>query len=500
MTSRDGYNWTPSEGLQTGVPTIGKILPESNVSSNEKPYDVIVIGAGYCGLTAARNASLEGLQVLLLEGRDRIGGRSWSSNIQGYPFEMGGTWVHWGQSNTWREIMRYELHDQVEKSFNFEKGVKHFELNTPNGVTTMSHEQEDELLASALNKFTNIDGVYGRNTIPLPHDTFRTLGSADLDNISAKDRLNDIASILSPQERAVLEASILLASGGTLETTSFHEFMHWWAMCGYTYQGWLDMLITWKFKRGQSSFAIRFFQEALESKRLKYAFNSPVSHVRDNGKQVEVTTRDARKFQAAKVISAMPLNVLDRVTFDPPLSSGKQSALKIKHVNQTVKVHAELSNKDLRSWTGITYPHNELNYAIGDGTTPAGNTHIVCFGGQQNHIDPEVDISRTKRAVQSLFSAENYSNSHPAPAVERLVFHNWSKDEFAGGAWFFSPPGLLSNHLNDMRATHGNVVFANSDWALGWRSFIDGAIEEGERAALIVRRDLLGAKFDAPRL
>ncbi|KAL6708163.1 hypothetical protein ACN47E_003347 [Coniothyrium glycines] len=500
MTSRDGYTWTPKDGLKAGIPTIGLISPPSNVSSTEAPYDVIVVGAGYCGLTAARNAALEGLKVLLLEGRDRIGGRSWSSNIEGYPFEMGGTWVHWGQSNTWREIMRYEMQNHVEMSFDFERGVKHFELNTLGGGATMSHDKEDELAVSGLNKFTNIDGAYGRKTIPLPHDTFRVAGAKELDNVSAQDRINEIAPILTLQERVVLEANILLASGGTLETTSFHEFMHWWAMCGYTYQGWLDMLITWKFKRGQSSFSIQFFEEAMATNRLSYSFNTPVKHIKDNGKQVEVTARDGRKFRATRVISAMPLNVLDAVTFEPPLSPGKQSAIGIKHVNQTVKVHAELSNKDLRSWTGITYPHNELHYSIGDGTTLAGNTHIVCFGGQQNHMDPEVDISRTKRAVTSLFAAENYNGNHPTPEIERLVFHNWSKDEFAKGAWFFSPPGLLSNHLDDMRARHGNVLFANSDWALGWRSFIDGAIEEGERVALEVRRDLLGPKIDVPRL
>lgn len=41
-----------------------------------------------------------------------------------------------------------------------------------------------------------------------------------------------------------------------------------------------------------------------------------------------------------------------------------------------------------------------------------------------------------------------------------------------------------------MRARHGNVLFANSDWALGWRSFIDGAIEEGTRAAATVKNEL----------
>jgi monoamine oxidase len=70
------------------------------------------------------------------------------------------------------------------------------------------------------------------------------------------------------------------------------------------------------------------------------------------------------------------------------------------------------------------------------------------------------------------------------------VFHNWSKDEFAKGAWFFSPPQLLSTSLEALRARHGNVLFANSDWAVGWRSFIDGAIEEGTRAAMTVKEEL----------
>lgn len=257
-------------------------------------------------------------------------------------------------------------------------------------------------------------------------------------------------------------------------------------MCGYTYAGCIDMLISWKLKNGQSSFAIRFFQEAFATKRLTYAFNSPIKHVQDTGRKVEVTTRAGRRYHAPRLISTVPLNVLGDITFDPPLHADKRAAIAIGHVNQCVKVHAEISNEDLRSWTGVTYPSNELMYAIGDGTTPAGNTHVVCFGGSNKHIDPEVNIEATRRAVSNMFAQQDKE-----PRIERLVFHNWSKDEFAKGAWFFSPPGLLADHLDDMRKRHGNVVFANSDWALGWRSFIDGAIEEGTRAAFEIRTEPL---------
>lgn len=155
MSSRDGYSWTAKDGLRAGLPSIGVISPPTNITSSGLHYDVIVVGAGYCGLTAARNAALEGLSVLLLEGRDRIGGRSWSCNIDGYPFELGGTWVHWGQANTWREVLRYQMANDVEKSFDYSHGVNFFELNTVHGSWKMSHEKEVSPRAIMLHRQTN---------------------------------------------------------------------------------------------------------------------------------------------------------------------------------------------------------------------------------------------------------------------------------------------------------------------------------------------------------
>ncbi|KAJ1324049.1 pseudooxynicotine oxidase [Microdochium nivale] len=487
MTSRDGYSWTPKDGLKPGVPSIGVIQPAQNLSSHKDQYDVIVVGGGYTGLTAVRDATTAGLSVLLLEARDRIGGRSWSSNIGGYPFEMGGTWVHWGQCHVWREIVRYGLTKGLENSFDLSHGVNHFEFNTASGSAIMSHDDEDALLASALQKFTNVDGAYGRNIMPQPYDMLHVPEAAKYDKMSAKDRVEQIKHTLTPHERAGVEAFVLLCSGATLETMSFLEFLHWWAMCGYTYQGCLDMLITYKFREGQSSFAIRFFQEAMASTKLSYSFSTPVKRVANQSTgRVEVETTTGKKFTAARVICTVPLNVLNTVTFEPPLEQGKAAAAGIGHVNECVKVHAEIADKTMRSWSGITYPDNKLMYAIGDGTTPAGNTHIVAFGTKNSHIDPEANIEETKKAVQGLAPGR-------FDKIERLVFHNWHKDDYAKGAWFFSPPGLLTDHLDAMRARHGNVLFANSDWALGWRSFIDGAIEEGTRATATVKAELLGS-------
>lgn len=300
--------------------------------------------------------------------------------------------------------------------------------------------------------------------MPQPHDIFHNEQAREYDGMSAQDRLDQIAADLTPDERTTLEAFVLLCSGGK--------------------QGCLDILITYKFREGQSSFARHFFHEASRTGRLSYSFSTPLQSIENSSNGVAAVTKAGAAFSASRIICTVPLNVLSTIKFDPPLAHGKQKAISIGHVNQCVKVHAEIKDKDMRSWSGITHPHNKLVYAIGDGTTPSGNTHIVCFGAAQNHIQAEEDVDQTIAAVQGL-----------APEIrdiQRLVFHNWAKDEYAKGAWFFSPPGLLTSHLDDMRARHSNVLFANSDWALGWRSFIDGAIEEGTRAAAAVLSELLG--------
>lgn len=248
----------------------------------------------------------------------------------------------------------------------------------------------------------NVDGAYGRKIMPQPHETFLVPEARQFDSMSCQERISQIEGDLTPHERATVESFVLLCSCGKLENTSFLEFLHWWALCGHTYQGCLDMLITYKFRYGQSTFARKFFEEALETGRLSYCFNTPIATVEESTSTVTVTSRAGESFRASRLVCTIPLNVLSTISFNPPLSQGKQDAIRTGHVNQCVKVHAEITDKDMRSWTGITYPHNKLLYAIADGTTPSGNTHIVAFGADFNHIQAEEDVGKTIGAVQAL--------------------------------------------------------------------------------------------------
>jgi protoporphyrinogen oxidase len=69
--------------------------------------DVVVIGPGFAEFVAARELGRAGLGVLVLEARDRVGGRTSTDRRFGHDLELGGTWMHWVQPHTWAEMTRH---------------------------------------------------------------------------------------------------------------------------------------------------------------------------------------------------------------------------------------------------------------------------------------------------------------------------------------------------------------------------------------------------------
>lgn len=83
--------------------------PGGRTAESSEPSTVIVIGGGFCGVTAARELRGRGHKVVLLEARNRLGGRTFTADFAGEPADLGGTWVHWLQPHVWSEIQRYGM-------------------------------------------------------------------------------------------------------------------------------------------------------------------------------------------------------------------------------------------------------------------------------------------------------------------------------------------------------------------------------------------------------
>lgn len=265
-----------------------------------------------------------------------------------------------------------------------------------------------------MRKFCNVDGNYGQTILSQPHSATQNPLALKYDSMSIAERVAEIKDTLTPNELTAIQAFCGVCCGTTLDNASFYELLHWWALLGYSWKGAVDYMMQYKFKGGQSSFSIEFWKEALASSNLSYVFGCAVAGVKDSGFSVEVAGRNGVTYKAKRLVCTVPVNVLSSIAFSPPLSAGKQAAASVGHPNMVMKVNAELPGKDQRSWNAQSYPTTKFLYEFGDGITPAGNTHIVCFGRQLDNFHPEEDITQTVKDVKEL--------SHVDP--ERLVSSN----------------------------------------------------------------------------
>lgn len=343
------------------------------------------------------------------------------------------------------------------------------------------------VLDSAIQKFVNVDGDLGKSVMPFPHEPSLNVDAMELDKLSLRDRFNQIQHDLSPSEHTVLEGLLVSLCGAKPENAGFFDLLRLWALCSYSLDGLVRAVTAFRLRDGQSAFARQFFQEALDTQKLAYVFDCPITSVTDHGHEVEAKARSGQSFRGRRLICTIPHNVLGNIEFSPCLERPKVDAIRVGHVNQSTKVNAEVKSGELRSWEGVVYPHGRLIHGAGEGLTPSENTHVVCFGAAVNPLQPEKNIDDTLEAVKMF---------HDPMDVERLVFHNWNDDQYSNGGWSWLSPTVATRCLDPLRDSHGNVVFASADWALAWRGFIDGAIEEGTRAAMAVK--LASGKQDQP--
>ncbi|KAK1855391.1 monoamine oxidase N [Colletotrichum chrysophilum] len=468
--SNDGYEWTPEGGLKTGLPTDAVIDPPKLLPNPEKEFDVIVVGAGYAGLRALRDLSIQGYKVLLLEGRDRIGGRSWTVKKDGYVYEVGGTWIHRNQAQVWAEAVRYGLDDKLKDSMEFYEGSREPTVNRDGVLIDIPFT--DEAVITGYEKFTNIDGQCGNSVYAL--NTSQWLDNEEFskwDHMSCQDRLDQIRDTLTPEEHEAILGTLFSMTKGPMTRPSFGEILRWSAISGGSIQAFGDHAARWKFADGQTALARSMFDDACSSGNLSYSFKTPVSRISTEANMITVTANSGSSFVAQHVIVAIPLNCLKDITFDPALPPLKAEASVQGHSNHAYKVCIEVAGKDWRNWQGHAFPDKGIPFLIGDGITPQGNSYLITTPG--DYINPQQEPEKLLDALQYL---------HPDLKIQRIFGCDYFSDPFSKGGWAVHSPGFVMKYLKALQAPVSNIHFASADWADLWRGFIDGALESGARA------------------
>ncbi|UJR14339.1 hypothetical protein I4U23_001335 [Adineta vaga] len=459
--TRDGFIQYSNDSRETGLFTSAAGVSATSVIDTN--FDVIIIGAGFSGLVAARELSLRNRNVLLIEARDRIGGRTFTTEHENQKYEMGGGWVHWSQPHVWSEITRYGFSICETKGATADR----ISVLLDNGsrLKSLSMTNLMSQLCEAMNNYSNVDGVQGRTVFPLPHEPFAAKEVIEMyDKLSMQDRLDQISTSFDNNREMydIMDAYLSMNSQEKLCESGFLDHLRWWALGDFETFRLFDKTSRYKIHEGTSALAQAISNDCRD---VKWLLSTPISSVhRTDDNKVTIHTKNGQSFTACTAIITVPLNALYKLEFSPPLKLEKQRAINERQCRGGSKFAIKLA-KPIGNWCGFAPYPSPITQAFTDDDE---GTIIIAFG-----IEDLLDI-RDFNAVQ-----RELSKWLPDIQIKYIIGHDWRNDSFAEGTWGWYRPGQTISNLLTLQEHEPPLFFASSDIANGWRLFMDGALESG---------------------
>lgn len=292
---------------------------------HETNYDVIIIGGGFAGLICARELSHRNLRVLIIEGRDRIGGRAFTAEYDQELFDLGGTAIHWNQPHLWSEITRYGLAITECQGATAERVS--LLLDNASRLKISSMAELRPKIQEILTKFSDVDNVQGRSVIPMPQNPLVAMEILQkYDQLSIQDRFDQISDAFGDDEeiRQVIAALLSINVQADMATGGFIDHLCSWAHGNYEANTRSDVGSRYKLADGMSALA----QAVLDDCRdVQLVLSMPVMSVHSIDNQVTIRTSTGQLYTSRVAVSTVPLNVLNTIHFEPPLSLEKQRAI-----------------------------------------------------------------------------------------------------------------------------------------------------------------------------
>lgn len=446
--------------------------------------DVIVVGAGISGLTAAWRLALAGRQVKVLEANKRVGGRTLNHSFaSGEVVEVGGQWVGPTQERIHSllselNLSTYPQWNQGDNLTLFGGRLKPYRGTIPKFAP--------HVLLDVLQAHVRLDRM--AREVPLSDPSLHP--RAELwDSLTFAEWLRrnvrtatgrkvfelmcGAVFAASPHDLSFLHVLFYIRSGNNLDT-----------LLGVEGGAQQDRIL------GGSQRICQLLAERLGD---AVQTGEPVRAVRQSDSGVELIS-DRGVHQAAHVIFAIPPTQLLRITQEPLLPSWRDQLLQRLPQGAVIKCMA-LYDKPFWRERGLS---GQATSELGpvrltfDNSVPGSPRGVLLGfieGDEARQWNARLSGDRRTQVLECFARYFGDEARHPIDYVDK----SWAEEPFARGCYAaLFPPGLWSSGAARLREPYGRLHFAGTETATHWMGYFDGAVEAGERAA----REVLGARDD----
>jgi putrescine oxidase len=446
------------------------------MTDTEITRDVVIIGAGAAGLTAANELKKAGLSVAVLEARDRVGGRLWTDVVDGAMLEIGGQWVSPDQE---------ALKETIEEL----------------GLETYSRYREgDSVYINAEGELTRFTG----EIFPVPPETEKEMvrliekldemvAGIDPDapwthpDAEALDRISFEAWLEEQTEDQEVRDNIALFIAGAMLTKPAYAFSALQALLmaasagSFSHLVDADYILDERVVGGLQQVPLLLAERLTEDIFLGH----PVHTVETTDDGVSVISDGGMTVHARYVILAHAPILYPWIDFNPPLPRLKQQLHQHISMGFVIKVHAVYDRPFWREQglSGTAFSPYEISHEAYDNTNFGDERGTLVGFVSDRNADDLFRVSAEERKTRILESLSHY---YGAEAMNPVVYFesDWGAEEWTRGAYAASfDLGGLYRYGADLRTPVGRIHFACSDMAGAGYQHVDGAIRMGRFVA-----------------